>query len=147
MPSRRQRHGQMVMKTGKRGGPAYPWAVERSDAVRLAEAIAGTQQSTNIFLTIKNSSCKFLMRIMITLRLLRILMTIAYNHRLEFCKVDNNAHTRERAAHWRTELQTVEKSHSWPHDVVTRDISSRDNQKLKVPCIQSTCQTMQKPIE
>ena len=138
----------MVMKTGKRGGPAYPWAVERSDAVRLAEAIAGTQQSTNIFLTIKNSSCKFLMRIMITLRLLRILMTIAYNHRLEFCKVENNAHTHEREQ--RTGVQNCKpwkKSHSWPHDVVTRDISSRDNQKLQVSCIQSTCQTMQKPIE
>ena len=49
------------------------------------------------------------MRIMFTLRLLRILMTIAYNHRLEFCKVENNAHTRERAAHWCAELQTVEK--------------------------------------
>ena len=100
---------EVVMKTGKRGWPAHPWTVGRSDAVRLAEEIAGTQQSTNIFLTIKNSSCKFLMRIMFTLRLLRILMTIAYNHRLEFCKVENNAHTRERAAHWCAELQTVEK--------------------------------------
>ena len=37
-------------------------------------------------------------------------MTIAYNHRLEFCKVENNAHTRERAARsWRADLQPVEK--------------------------------------
>ena len=114
---------EVVMKTGKRDWPAHPWAVERSDAVRLAEEIAGTQQSTNIFLTIKNSSCKFLMRIMFTLRLLRILMTIAYNHRLEFCKQSRKqrTHTTEQ----RTGVQNCKpwkKSKSWPHDVVTHDI-------------------------